>query len=165
MLNRQLNRSPEHLEKVKYLEQQLASIKEERTELYRTQGTNAQKLVEMHESIKIHETKSRDAEQEYVPRDATRLSSVINRLSPCRIARLREANTMLVNRVKGLADTLKAKDDTIQLLQDEHAALQLEFTKTDERLKASQQDNASLVERWMKKMAEEAERMNDLNAK
>jgi autophagy-related protein 16 len=50
------------------------------------------------------------------------------------------------------------------LLQDELTAHQLEMDNMDERLKAVMDENAQLVERWLRKMNEEAQKMNAANS-
>lgn len=50
-----------------------------------------------------------------------------------------------------------------QLLQDENATLQLEIGKIDERMKDLERENGQLLQRWLKKMNEEAEKMNEAN--
>jgi autophagy-related protein 16 len=46
-------------------------------------------------------------------------------------------------------------------LQDELAALQLEIVTTEERNKKLTDENAQLLQRWMDKMNEEAQKMNE----
>jgi len=49
------------------------------------------------------------------------------------------------------------------LLQDENATLQLEIGKIDERMKDLERENGQLLQRWLRKMNEEAEKMNEAN--
>lgn len=49
----------------------------------------------------------------------------------------------------------------IQVLQDEMQALQLELIKSEERTKELEAENKTLLERWLKKMNEEASKMNE----
>jgi autophagy-related protein 16 len=56
---------------------------------------------------------------------------------------------------------LREKDVTIQILQDELAALQLEMVTTEDKIKRLGQENDELLKRWMNKMNEEAEKMNE----
>jgi hypothetical protein len=46
-------------------------------------------------------------------------------------------------------------------LQDELSTLQLEFSTTEEKNKQLVKENSELVQRWLKKMNEEAEKMNE----
>lgn len=48
-------------------------------------------------------------------------------------------------------------------MQDENATLQLEIGKIDERMKDLERENGQLLQRWLKKMNEEAEKMNEAN--
>lgn len=58
---------------------------------------------------------------------------------------------------------MREKDRTIQVLQDELSTSHLELTKTDEKMKQLKAENSSLLQRWLKKMNEEAEHMNLAN--
>jgi autophagy-related protein 16 len=58
---------------------------------------------------------------------------------------------------------IREKDIAIQVLQDEVATLQLELVKTEERMKDLEKENGQLLQRWLKKMNEEAEKMNEAN--
>lgn len=49
----------------------------------------------------------------------------------------------------------------IQILQDELSALQLEIHTTEEKSKKLILENKQLVDRWISKMNEEAEKMNE----
>ncbi|KAJ2763705.1 hypothetical protein IWQ56_004757 [Coemansia nantahalensis] len=60
--------------------------------------------------------------------------------------------------------SLKEKDGTIQILQDEMSALQLEIVHIEERSRKLQSENDDLVKRWLKKMNEEAEKVNEVTA-
>ncbi|CEI93666.1 hypothetical protein RMCBS344292_07897 [Rhizopus microsporus] len=56
---------------------------------------------------------------------------------------------------------LKEKDVTIQILQDELTALQLEITTTEEKNKNLSIENKQLLQRWMDLKNAEAEKMNE----
>ncbi|CAG8739756.1 30093_t:CDS:10 [Gigaspora margarita] len=135
--------SPINQKRTAELEQQIQSLKEERAELYKTQGTNAQRLLDVNDMLRNHEETAKKNKEE--------------------IQRLSEANQTLTNKVDLQAQVLREKDVTIQLLQDEVATLQLELGKIDERMKDLEKENGQLLQRWLKKMNEEAERMNEAN--
>ncbi|CAG8487065.1 8467_t:CDS:2 [Racocetra fulgida] len=125
------------------LEQQIQSLKDERAELYKTQGMNAQRLLDVNDVLRNHEETAKKNKEE--------------------IQKLTEANQTLTNKVDLQVQVLREKDVTIQLLQDEVATLQLELGKIDERMKDLEKENGQLLQRWLKKMNEEAERMNEAN--
>ncbi|CAG8500555.1 6832_t:CDS:10 [Funneliformis caledonium] len=135
--------SPLNQKKTAELEQQIQALKEERTELYKTQGKNAQRLLDLNDSLRVHEeTEKRNQEE---------------------VQRLTDSNQALTAKVDLQVQVLREKDITIQLLQDELATLQLEIGKIDERMRDLERENGQLLQRWLRKMNEEAEKMNEAN--
>lgn len=61
---------------------------------------------------------------------------------------------------KEQADRLRLQNDQIQRLHDELLAVNLELSLQVERNKALEGDNASLLQRWIDRMNDRAERMN-----
>lgn len=64
---------------------------------------------------------------------------------------------------RGLQDRdeeLKGKSKLVEQAQDEMVALELQFNLAEQRSEKLERENKELVERWMKKMGEEAERVN-----
>ncbi len=55
------------------------------------------------------------------------------------------------------------KDRVIQILRDEHAAINLELTKKEERLSQLEKENADVLERYLQLKNELANRMNEAN--
>lgn len=80
------------------------------------------------------------------------------------IRRLTESNTFLARKNQEMTDLVNEKNVTIQVIQDELTTLQLEMSKLDERQRDLERENAQLLQRWLKKMNEEADRMNAGNA-
>lgn len=78
------------------------------------------------------------------------------RLLRIEAARLRE-------RVASHAEVMREKERNVQILQDELSTLQLEYTQQEQKIKDLKSDNASLLQRWLDKVHEEAVRMNDAN--
>ncbi|KAJ2814870.1 hypothetical protein IWW50_007003, partial [Coemansia erecta] len=124
------------------LERDIDALKEERTVLYRTQGTNAQRLLDL--SDKMRDTDEQLRQQELEISDAHEA--------------LRRTNA----KTDDLRATLKEKDGTIQILQDEMSALQLEIVQIEDRSRRLQSENDDLVKRWMQKMNAEAEKVNEV---
>ncbi|RHZ49966.1 hypothetical protein Glove_508g52 [Diversispora epigaea] len=135
--------SPVNQKRTAELEQQIQTLKDERAELYKTQGVNAQRLLNLNDVLRNHEEQSKKQQEE--------------------TQRLTEANQTLTNKVDLHFQVLREKDITIQLLQDELSTLQLELGKIDERMKDLEKENGQLLQRWLKKMNEEAEKMNEAN--
>ena len=52
----------------------------------------------------------------------------------------------------------------VQMLKDEHQALQLAFTALEDKYQKAQDDNRELIERWMAQKARDADIMNEENA-
>jgi autophagy-related protein 16 len=49
------------------LEQQITNLKDERAELYKTQGTNAQRLLDLNDILRIKDETLASNKEEYVP--------------------------------------------------------------------------------------------------
>ncbi|KAI7823921.1 WD40-repeat-containing domain protein [Kickxella alabastrina] len=124
------------------LEREVEALKEERTVLYRSQGTNAQRLLDLSDQMRENDDRMRQQELE--------------------ISDSHEALRRTNSKINDMQDTLKEKDGTIQILQDEMSALQLEIVQIEERCGRLQAENDDLVRRWLKKMNDEAEKVNDV---
>ncbi|KAG5463565.1 MAG: autophagy-related protein 16 [Olpidium bornovanus] len=129
--------------RVRELEAQVAALKDERAELYKTLGQNAQRLLDVNDTLKLRD-------------EAERVATAENQ-------RLAEAADKLARKAEALSQNLAQKDVTIQMLHDELSTLQLELNNTDERIRALQKENTSLLQRWLKKKNEEADKMNEAN--
>lgn len=129
--------------KIAELEVQVSTLKDERSELYKNQGQNAQRLLDMTDAIKRAEERNRASEEELVS--------------------LRQKVKKLSEKSEYQVEYLREKDRTIQVLQDELSTCHLELTKTDEKMRQLKAENSSLLQRWLKKMNEEAEHMNLAN--
>lgn len=123
------------------LEQQLSTLRDEVAALYKTQGQNAQRLLLMSES-------HREKEEE-----ARRQSELL--------AQLQLEHEKLKRQAQDLSHAVGEKDRGIQVLQDELATLSLELSQIEARNEDLKKDNASLLQRWLDRMNEEAEKMNE----
>ncbi|KAI7879026.1 WD40 repeat-like protein [Lichtheimia hyalospora FSU 10163] len=133
--------SPEAQQKTQELERRIHELNNERAELYKTQGSNAQRLVEMNDKLRIAEEKEKQNTTEI-----KRLTSTVKQLSAkCELQ----------------IEQLREKDVTIQIIHDELQALQLEIKTTDEKNTKLKSENAQLLQRWLDKMNQEAEKMNE----
>ncbi|KAI9306374.1 WD40-repeat-containing domain protein [Cunninghamella echinulata] len=93
--------------------------------------------------------------------DQLRNKEKINEDQSQQIASLEETNKKLSQLTELQKEQLREKDITIQILQDEFSALQLEINTTQERNEQLQKENQQLIQRWMEKMNQEAEKMNE----
>ncbi|TPX33851.1 hypothetical protein SmJEL517_g03392 [Synchytrium microbalum] len=149
--------SPEAQKRLHDLESQNTSFKEEKAELYKTQGQNAQRLLELLDSNKAYEDRIR-----VVMLENQKLSTQVNSLNI---------------KVSDGQQLVKEKDGVIQIIRDELAALQLELVQTDQiindqkaanktleaRIKTLESENAELVVRFMELKSEQAAKMNEAN--
>ncbi|KAJ1654947.1 hypothetical protein IWQ61_005214 [Dispira simplex] len=125
------------------LEWKITTLKDERSEFYKTQSQNAQKLLDLTNELRKREEQWRTLQAEHKHS----------------LAEFTKAQKTLEDYVH----LVKEKDGIIQILQDEMTALQLELVTKEEKLKKVEFENSQLVERWLRKMNEEAEHMNQAN--
>ena len=128
---------------VKSLETQLSGMRDELATLYKTQSHNAQRLLLLNEQLRDKEGHSQTSSLE--------------------LHTLREQREKLQRTATDLKESLGEKDKTIMLLQDELNTLSLELNQIEARNDELKRDNAGLLQRWLDKMNEEAERMNEAN--
>ncbi|BFZ59459.1 hypothetical protein YB2330_000469 [Saitoella coloradoensis] len=60
-------------------------------------------------------------------------------------------------------ETMREKNKEIQYLQDEILTFQLQLSLLEDKVNGLEADNRQLLERWMQKMKQEAEKMNEAN--
>lgn len=77
-----------------------------------------------------------------------------------RIAELERDKARLERRVKDREDEIKGKAKLVEDAHDETATLELELNTAVARSKALEKENRELVDRWMRRMGEEADEMN-----
>ncbi|KAJ3327653.1 hypothetical protein HDU76_011377 [Blyttiomyces sp. JEL0837] len=142
--------TPQAQKKFADIEEQNLSLKREIADLYKTQGQNAQRLVEA-----LEVNRQNDASIKRQQEDLQDLTATNSHLS----MRLRDA-----------LELIKEKDSLIQILKDELATHQLELVQREEQLRESNEkvrklegENRQLVERWMLLKQEEAKKMNEAN--
>ncbi|KAK0551639.1 hypothetical protein OC861_000124 [Tilletia horrida] len=125
------------------LESQLGTLREELAELYKTQGQNAQRLLVMNETLRERQ----DAE----------------RLSTDELRNVREERDRLSRKAQDYAEAMVEKDKSIQVLQDELNTLSLELGQVELRNEHLTKDNAALLQRWLDRVQDEANQLNDAN--
>lgn len=130
-------------EQVKTLRSLVESLKDEISGLYKLNGTNAQNLLQAKDELQ-----------------KLQLTTEVLRLEK---QKLSDAVNLSDRKLHDLQELVKEKNNVILIIKDELTAHQLELVKREEELSALKADNQMLVERWMRKMQEEADRMNLVN--
>ncbi|PWN90287.1 autophagy protein 16 [Acaromyces ingoldii] len=125
------------------LEQQLNAAKDELSMLYKTQSQNAQRLLVLNEQLRDRDDKEREGSEN--------------------VKRLVDESARVKRREEDLKAVLGEKDKMIQLLQDELSTLSLELSQVESRNDDLSRDNAMLVQRWLDKMNEQVDKMNEGN--
>eukprot|EP01104_Vermistella_antarctica_P010853 TRINITY_DN2938_c0_g1_i1.p1 TRINITY_DN2938_c0_g1~~TRINITY_DN2938_c0_g1_i1.p1 ORF type:complete len:547 (+),score=107.35 TRINITY_DN2938_c0_g1_i1:163-1803(+) len=125
------------------LEAKILKLQEELTGSYKTKSENAQNVVDANASLRETQEllKKRDVELEHEKSAAIDLRKERNNLKK----------------------SLEEAQDTIRVMGEELEALKLVNEKTEERARQLEAENGQLVQRWMNKMMEEAEKMNEAN--
>ncbi|KAJ5370820.1 Autophagy protein 16 [Penicillium cataractarum] len=78
-----------------------------------------------------------------------------------RLDTLESERGILGKRLKDRDEELREKTKLLEDFQAELASLNLEFNMAEKRSKELQQENKELVDRWMARMGQEADAMND----
>ncbi|KAJ3161796.1 hypothetical protein HDU86_006567 [Geranomyces michiganensis] len=132
------------------LEVQLQQLKDERADLYKTQGQNAQKLLELMEAVQKSDGMVGGLQDEN--------SKLKAKLATITIS-LRDAQELI-----------REKDNVIQILRDELQTHQLELSQREGQLEEREKhvgelekENKYLVDRWIQLKQEQAARMNEAN--
>ncbi|KXJ94226.1 autophagy-related protein 16 [Microdochium bolleyi] len=76
---------------------------------------------------------------------------------------LKAERNALQGRLRDRGDELEAKTKAFLDVQDENLALNLEIASQDKRMAAVKAENKQLIDRWMKRVGEEADAMNLAN--
>ncbi|XP_049940345.1 autophagy-related protein 16-1-like isoform X1 [Schistocerca serialis cubense] len=130
-------------DRVQALEQKLLMQQEELTELHRRKGENAQQIIDLNK--KLQEKEKQLNALEISLKDSLTVSST-----------LRLDIQLYQNKIKEL-------ENLLQLLRDEHQALQLTCASLEEKLRKTQEENNTLVERLIRYKSKDAEKMNEEN--
>ncbi|KAJ3336658.1 hypothetical protein HDU93_002390 [Gonapodya sp. JEL0774] len=135
--------SPENQRRVLDLDKEVRELKEERSELYMTQGRNAQRILEL--------------------TDLTRSQEVLIREKVEEIEKLVKNLSILTRTVQDKEHLLAEKDNVIQILRDEHQTLHLEVVTKEEMLVKLESENNELVSRLLELKMQLANSMNEAN--
>ncbi|KAK3045646.1 autophagy protein 16, interacts with Atg12p-Atg5p [Extremus antarcticus] len=106
--------------------------------------------------------KARSALQTQVTDLSTTLSTIElqQKSSTSQIAVLSQQKTALERRLKDREDELRGKQKLVEDAQDEMVAQGLQMNVAEEKAKRLEVENKELVERWMRRMGEEADKVN-----
>lgn len=97
----------------------------------------------------------------------TRLTADLSNLttqsstSSSRVTQLEREKLALERRLRDRDEELKGKSRLVEGVQDEMVGLNLQLNMAEQRAEKLKGENEELVRRWMKRMGEEAERMNE----
>lgn len=78
-----------------------------------------------------------------------------------KIAQLEKVRVNLERRGKDRVDELRGKGKFVEDIQDEMVALTLQLNMAEQEKEKLKKENDDLTRRWVKKMEEEASKMND----
>ncbi|GHJ83785.1 hypothetical protein NliqN6_0187 [Naganishia liquefaciens] len=123
------------------LEKQLSQLRTEVSNLYRAQSQSTSRQLSLTDALR-----AKDVELHQI---TSQLQTTLASLA------------RLEAREKEHSDRSRLQNDQIQRLHDELLAVNLELSLQVERNKALEGDNASLLQRWIDKMNDRAEQMNE----
>ena len=83
-----------------------------------------------------------------------------NKSSTTQIAQLTRQKTDVERRLRDRDEELKGKSRLVEEAQDEMVALGLQLNMAEGKSERLSKENKELVDRWMKRMGEEADRVN-----
>lgn len=86
--------------------------------------------------------------------------STQQKVSQSQVVTLSKQVLELERKLQDRDDELRGKSKMVEQAQDEMVALELQFNLAEQRSEKLEMENKELVERWMKRMGEEAEKVN-----
>jgi len=119
------------------------TLKSQIAELYKTQNTHLQTIKSLETGLTSLQTAEKQLKQE--------------------LSDLRARRRDLELRAALHGETLREKNHQIQILQDELLTTGISLSVLEERAAKVEEENKSLLERWMVRIKAEAEKMNDAN--
>lgn len=69
----------------------------------------------------------------------------------------------LTQKINNLQEEIKEKNKTIEIINDENLINQIQNNVLNDQIKQLKNENESLIKRWMDKVKEDAEKLNDAN--
>jgi chromosome segregation ATPase len=131
-----------------------SSLKAQVAELYKTQNTHLQTIKSLESGL----SSIQDAEQRLKQESPSLLSMLTHRLTA-----LRERRNDLELRAVLHGETLREKNQQIQVLQDELLATGISLNVLEAKAVKLQEENKELLERWLAKVKADADGMNEAN--
>lgn len=128
---------------VESVEEQLRKTKGDLTEQYKIQALNAQRLLNMTDTLRVLEERAKEERDE--------------------LYRLRSECDQLRERTQWQRDMIAEKEKQLTISQDEHASLELELNQLHIQNDALRNENSALLRRWLDLKNEEVSRMNEAN--
>ncbi|KAN0035096.1 hypothetical protein ACTA71_004352 [Dictyostelium dimigraforme] len=128
---------------IEEMEQKLFKLQEDLTNSYKRNADNAS-------SILLLNDKNKDLQNELMSKEVE-------------IERIRSAIQQDVETIKKLEMAVIEKETVSQIIREELSSLQAEFLYNEGKVVKLEQENSSLVERWLRKKNEEASKMNEAN--
>ncbi|KAA6408656.1 MAG: hypothetical protein FRX48_07738 [Lasallia pustulata] len=119
----------------------LARLRQDLSEAQRTKGEQQSRLNSVTEELERLKLKSRMDTQ--------------------RISELATEKATLVTRMRDRDEELREKAKLLENVHDETVSLTLQLNMAEERLGKLQRENKDLVDRWMARMSQEADAMNN----
>ncbi|KAJ3274962.1 hypothetical protein HDV01_001826 [Terramyces sp. JEL0728] len=136
--------------KIVDLQSELANLKEEQKDFYKTNSVNAQRIVSLIDNVQSLQTELAQLKTE---RDT-----------------LQKTSSQMTVKVKDLEELINEKDRVIQILRDELQAHQLELVQRESQLESAQSkvkelenENQDLIRRWISEKEKEAQKINEVN--
>lgn len=77
-----------------------------------------------------------------------------------KIRSLEAANQKLTQKIDTLAQEIKEKNRAVEIINDEHLIHELQQNVLKDEIKKLKEENEQLVQRWMAKVAQDADSMN-----
>ncbi|KAM9981122.1 hypothetical protein ACTFIY_003438 [Dictyostelium cf. discoideum] len=128
---------------IEEMEQKLFKLQEDLTNSYKRNADNAS-------SILLLNDKNKDLQNELMSKEIE-------------IERIRSTIQQDLDSIKRLEMVVIEKENVSQIIRDELSSLQTEFLHNESKVVKLEQENSSLVERWLRKKNEEASKMNEAN--
>ncbi|KAJ3326339.1 hypothetical protein HDV06_000215 [Boothiomyces sp. JEL0866] len=136
--------------KIVDLQKEIAALQQEQKEFYKTNSTNAQRVVSLIDNVQVLQTELAQLKAE---RDT-----------------LLKSNSSSTVKIKDLEELINEKDRVIQILRDELQAHQLELVQRESQLENAQakvkeleNENQDLIRRWISEKEKEAQKINEVN--
>ncbi|KAI9871918.1 MAG: hypothetical protein M1830_002294 [Pleopsidium flavum] len=114
-----------------------------------------------HDLIEAQRSKGALQAQSKAVTDELEKLKIRSKVESKRLNELAAERTVLTTRLRDRDEELKGKAKLLEDVQDEMISLHLQLNMAEERSRKLQRENKDLVDRWMARMGQEADAMND----